>query len=69
MASSSNPTVASLRLSKNQNVRDASDLLQERVRCFLHKVSDVLGELLDDGVVELLDVLQEPLVILGDKVD
>ena len=36
---------------------------------YLDEVGDVGGELLDDGLVEALHVLEEALVILGDKVD
>ena len=35
----------------------------------LNEVGDVHGHLVDLGVVELLDVLQIPLVLFGDKVD
>jgi len=35
----------------------------------LDEVGDVHGHLVDLGVVELLDVLQIPLVLFGDKVD
>mmetsp|Transcript_14963 Transcript_14963/g.63040 ORF Transcript_14963/g.63040 Transcript_14963/m.63040 type:complete len:453 (-) Transcript_14963:61-1419(-) len=36
---------------------------------YLDEVGDVGGELLDDGLVEALHVLEEALVILGDEVD
>ena len=35
----------------------------------LDEVSNVVWQLLDDSVVETLNVLQQPLVILDDKVD
>ena len=35
----------------------------------LDQVGDVAGQLLNSGVVELLDVLQHSLILLGDKVD
>lgn len=35
----------------------------------LDQVSNVVGKLLNDSVVKPLDVLQQALVILGDKVD
>ena len=35
----------------------------------LDKVSNVVWQLLNDSVVEALNVLQQPLVILDDKVD
>ena len=37
--------------------------------CTLDEIGDVGGELLDDGLVEPLHVLEETFVILGDKVD
>jgi hypothetical protein len=35
----------------------------------LDEISDIVWKLLNDSVVESLDVLQQPLIILDDKVD
>lgn len=46
--------------------RQKIDLRKQKA---LDQVSNVVGQLLDDSVVESLNVLQQPLVILDDKVD
>lgn len=41
------------------------------LRCLtcLDQIGNVAGQLLNSGIVKLLDILQHPLVLLGDKVD
>lgn len=46
--------------------RQKIDLLKQTA---LDQVSNVVGQLLNDSVVEPLNVLQQPLIILDDKVD